>query len=341
LNSTMTTTTKIGSTTVPTVGLGLMNLAHVYGPAGSDEERLEFLDFAFKTGATHWDTADVYGDTEELIGKWFKKTGNRSKIFLATKFGFVFEPRAVNGEPEYVKAAFEKSLSKLGVDQVDLYYAHRADKTVPIEKTVGAMAELVKAGKVKYIGLSEVSAATLRRAHAVHPISAVQIEYNPFSLDIERKEIGLLDTCRELGIALIAYSPVGRGLLTGQIRSPADFDEKDWRKQVPRYSEANFPRILKVADTLKAIGEKYKATPTQVDLAWLAAQSTPGSPVIPIPGTRKTKYLKENHESIHITLSKEDIETIRKVADEADKAAIGDRYPEGMKDLLYVDTPPL
>jgi aryl-alcohol dehydrogenase-like predicted oxidoreductase len=334
-------TAKIGSTVIPAVGVGLMNLAHVYGPAGSDEERLELLDFAFKIGATHWDGADVYGDTEELVGKWLKKTGNRSKIFLTTKFGYVNDPRIINGEPEYVKTAFAQSLKKLGVDHIDLYYAHRIDKTVPIEKTVGAMAELVKEGKVKYIGLCEASAATIRRAHKVHPISAVQIEYNPFSLDIERKEIGVLETCRELGIAVVAYSPVGRGLLTGQIRSPADFEESDWRRQVPRYSEENFPRILKVADTLKAIGEKHNASPTQVGLAWLVAQGTPNSPVIPIPGTRKTKYLKENHEAANLKLTKEEIDTIRKVADEADRLAKGDRYPAGMKELLYVDTPPL
>ncbi|KAH8806688.1 Aldo/keto reductase [Flagelloscypha sp. PMI_526] len=337
----MATTAKIGTAEIPAIGLGLMNLSHTYGPAGTDEERLEFLEFAFQSGATHWDTADLYGDTEDLIGKWLAKTGNRSKIFLATKFGFVMEPRMINGEPEYVQAACAKSLSRLGVDQIDLFYAHRADKTVPIEKTVGAMAELVKEGKVKYIGLSEVSSSTLRRAHAVHPISAVQVEYNPFSIDIEREDIGLLQTCRELGIALVAYSPVGRGLLSGQINSPADFDEQDWRRLVPRYSEENFPRIMKVTETLKSIGEKHNASSTQVDLAWLVAQGTPGSPVIPIPGTRKTKYVKENQDSANIKLSKEEIEAIRKVAEEADKAAVGDRYPEGMKETLFVDTPPL
>ncbi|KAH8818690.1 NADP-dependent oxidoreductase domain-containing protein [Flagelloscypha sp. PMI_526] len=337
----MSTTAKIGFTDIPAIGLGLMNLSHTYGPAGTDEERLEFLDSAFQSGATHWDTADVYGDTEDLVGKWFAKTGNRSKIFLATKFGFVTEPRMINGEPEYVKAAFAQSLSRLGVDQIDLFYAHRADKTVPIEKTVGAMAELVKEGKVKYLGLSEVSSSTLRRAHAVHPISAVQVEYNPFSLDIEREEIGLLETCRELGIAIVAYSPVGRGLLSGQITSPDDFDENDWRKTVPRYSEDNFPRIMKVTETLKSIGVKHGVSATQVDLAWLVAQSIPGCPIIPIPGTRKIKYVKENHNSTDVNLSKEDIEAIRKVAEEADKAAVGDRFPEGLKETLFVDTPSL
>ncbi|KAJ6517191.1 Aldo/keto reductase [Mycena vitilis] len=284
-----------------------------------------------------WDTADVYRDSEELIGKWFQRTGKRDEIFLATKFGFtaVDGRHAINGTPEYARKAIGQSLKRLGVDCVDLYYLHRADPQVPIETTVKAMAEFVKEGKVKYLGLSEVSAATLRRAHAVHPIAAVQVEYSPFTLDVEDPKIALLQTCRELGVATVAYSPLGRGLLSGLIRSPEDLDPDDFRRKVERYNAANFPNILKITDGLAAIGKKHNATSSQVALAWLLAQ---GDDIIPIPGTKKIKYLDENLGAVKVKLSAEDAAAVRKLAVEAD-AQHGERYPPGLAELLFAETP--
>ncbi|KAF5351129.1 hypothetical protein D9756_008204 [Leucocoprinus leucothites] len=330
-------TRKIGNDNVAELGLGLLGLSTFYGEVQSDEERFKFLDAALEDGWTNWDSADAYGDSEDLVGKWFKRTGNRNKIFFATKFGIVWTPtgRRIDGNPEYVKSACAKSLKRLGIDQIDLYYLHRADPNVPIEKTVGAMAELVKEGKVRHLGLSEVSSATLRRAHAVHPIAAVQVEYAPFTLDIEDEKIALLKTCRELGVAVIAYSPLGRGLLTGRYKSPDDFEEGDVRKSMPRFSKENFPKVLAVADGLAEIGKNYNATASQVALAWVLAQ---GKDIIPIPGTKKIKYLKENLASIHIRLSDEDNAKIRKLAEGVD---FGERYPPQMMATLFTDTAPL
>jgi len=336
-------TRSLGGKTFNAIGYGGMGLSIAYGAVGTDEERLKVLDAVYESGCTFWDTADIYGDNEDLIGKWLKKSGKRNEIFLATKFGGGSGPptesgnarRMIRGDPEYVPEAFNKSLSRLGVDYIDLYYLHRADVTVPIEHTVAAMAELVKAGKVKHIGLSEISASTLRRAHAVHPISAIQVEYSPFTLDIEEETIGLLKTARELGVKIVAYSPLGRGLLTGRYKSPEDFEEGDFRKLVPRYSKENFPNILKIADGLKEIGKKYDATPGQVSLAWVLAQ---GEDVIPIPGTGKLQNLKENMDAGKVTLSPEDVKAVREVADKAN-AAHGDRYPEAYMSVMYADTP--
>jgi len=317
-----------------------MGLSIAYGPVGTDEERLKVLDAVYESGCTFWDTADVYGDNELLIGKWLKNTGKRNEIFLATKFGAGggnsgSATRMIRGDPEYVHEAINRSLSRLGVDYVDLYYLHRADRTVPIEHTVAAMAELVRAGKVKHIGLSEISASTLRRAHAVHPISAIEVEYSPFTLDIEDESIGLLKTARELGVKIVAYSPLGRGLLTGRYKSPDDFGEGDFRKLVPRYSKENFPKILELVDGLKEIGKKYDATAGQISLAWVLAQ---GEDVIPIPGTTKLQNLKENMDAGKIKLSPEDVQAVREVADKAN-AAQGDRYPEAYMKALFADTP--
>jgi len=316
-----------------------MGISAFYGKPLPDEERLKILDAVYENGCTMWDTADVYADSEELIGKWFKRTGKRNEIFLATKFGLRsgVPGRTVNGDPDYVHRAFESSLSRLGVDSVELYYLHRPDPKVPIEKTVGAMAELVKAGKLKYIGLSECSVSTLRRAHAVHPITALQVEYSPFTLDIEDEKVGLLKTARELGIAIVAYSPLGRGLITGQYKSPDDFEEGDFRRMVPRYSKENFPNILKLADGLKKIGERHNATAGQVALAWLLAQ---GPDVVPIPGTTKIDRLKENLGAVNVTLTPEELEEVRKVADSADHVN-GARYPPMLADVLFGDTPAL
>ncbi|CAK5274103.1 unnamed protein product [Mycena citricolor] len=279
---------KIGGVEVSAIGFGAMGIGGIYGPAPPDSERFATLDAAYAAGCTMWDTADIYFDSEDLIGQWFKRTGKRDEIFLASKFGFIgmSGDRVIDGSPEYVRTAVEKSLSRLGVDTIDLYYLHRADPTVPIEKTVGAMAELVKEGKVKHLGLSEVSANTLRRAHAVHPIAAVQVEYSPFTLDIEDPKIALLKTCRELGVTVVAYSPLGRGLLTGAYKSSADFPEGDFRLFIERYNEKNFPNILKIVDGLGKVGEKHQASSGQIALAWLLAQ---GEDIIPIPGTKKIK----------------------------------------------------
>ncbi|KAF7333588.1 Aldo/keto reductase [Mycena sanguinolenta] len=338
-------TRKIGGVDVSAVGFGAMGIGGAYGAAGDDEERFKVLDAAYASGCTMWDTADIYFDSEDLLGKWFERTGKRDEIFLATKFGFIaLEGKVIDGSPEYARKALDKSLSRLRVDCIDLYYLHRADPDVPIERTVGAMAEFVKEGKVKYLGLSEVSAATLRRAHAVHPIAAVQVEYSPFTLDIEDPKIALLETCRELGVATVAYAPLGRGFLSGTYvtdlftkRSPEDLDPQDFRRIVPRYNATNFPNILKITDGLADIGKKYDATSSQVALAWLLAQ---GSDIIPIPGTKKIKYLEENVAAVKVNLSSEDVAAIRKLAVEAD-AQQGDRYPPGLAQVLFVDTPPL
>ncbi|OBZ77722.1 Aldo-keto reductase yakc [NADP(+)] [Grifola frondosa] len=330
-------TRKIGNDNVTAIGYGAMGLSAYYGKPLPDEERLKVLDAVYESGCRNWDTADAYEDNEELIGKWFKKTGKRNEIFLATKFGLAHRTpdRVVNGDPDYVPKALEHSLSRLGVDSVDLYYLHRADSTVPIELTVGAMAELVKAGKVKYLGLSEVSAETLRRAHAVHPIAAVQVEYSAFTLDIEDEKIGLLKAARELGITVVAYSPLGRGLITGRfmtcLRETHAFISQG------TYSRENFPNILKLADGLKELGEKHGATAGQVALAWLLAQ---GDDIIPIPGTTNIRNLKENLGALSLKLSPEEVQEVRVIADKAD-AAQGDRYPADFLVTLYADTPAL
>ncbi|TFK39319.1 Aldo/keto reductase [Crucibulum laeve] len=339
--SSTTITRSIGNANFPGIGIGLMSLSGMYTSSGTpaDEERLAFLDAAVERGCTFFDSADAYGDSEDLLGRWFKHSGKRDSIFLATKFGFTSDPnRFINGDPAYVKEAVEKSLKRLGVDAIDLYYLHRADSTVPIELTVGAMAELVKEGKVKHIGLSEISSATLRRAHAVHPIAAVQVEYSPFTLDIEDEKVGLLKTCRELGVKVVAYAPLGRGLLTGQVRSPDDMDAKDWRRQIPRYSKENFPNIMKITDGLQAIADRHNATSSQVAIAWVLAQ---GDDIITIPGTNKIKYLDENMKAASIKLSAEELAEVRKIAETADASAAGDRYPPGLSQTLFADTPAL
>ncbi|KAI6019787.1 NADP-dependent oxidoreductase domain-containing protein [Pisolithus orientalis] len=331
-------TRNIGDTDVSAIGFGAMGLSAFYGPTEPDEERFKVLDAALDYGCTLWDTANAYGDSEELIGKWFTRTGKRDRIFLATKFGFdISKPSGINGSPEHAEACLEASLSRLCVETIDLYYLHRPDPEVPIEVTVGAMAKSVKAGKVKYLGLCECSANTLRRAHAVHPIAALQVEYSPFTLDIEDPKIGLLQTARELGITIVAYSPVGRGLLTGQYKSPDDFAEDDYRRHIPRYSKENFPNILKLADKLKELGQHHNATAAQVALAWDLAQ---GNDIIPIPGTKRIKYLKENLDSVHVHLLAEEIQEIRTFVEKAN-LTVGDRHPPtGMK-TLYADTPEL
>ncbi|EGR45487.1 uncharacterized protein TRIREDRAFT_68336 [Trichoderma reesei QM6a] len=324
---------------VPALGFGAMGLSVSYGPAGSDEERFKVLDRAYELGSTFWDSADVYGDNEDLIGKWFKRTGKRDGIFLATKCGGYLDSSggfSVRSDPEYVRQACEKSLQRLGVSHIDLFYLHRLDRKTPIELTIKALAELKEQGKIRHLGLSEVSAATLRRAHAVHPITAIQVEYSPFSVDIEKPEIGLLKTARELGVAIVAYSPLGRGMLTGQIKSPDDFAEDDFRRTLPRFSKENFGKNLALADKIGSIAASKGVTPGQLTLAWLLAQ---GDDIFPIPGTKKIKYLEENLGAVNVTLTKKEEEEIRKAIDETE--VTGGRYSDAMAGQLFADTPEL
>jgi len=333
-------TRKIGEAEFPAMGFGAMAIGGwVYGVAGSDEERFKILDRIFELGFRHWDTASVYGDSEELLGKWFERTGNRDKIFLATKFGFAPDLSTLRGDPEFVKSECAKSLERLKTNYIDLYYQHRPDKNVPIEITVGAMVDLIKEGKVKYLGLSEASPSTIRRAHAVHPIGAIQIEYSPFELTLE-KPGGILHTARELGISTVAYSPTGRGLASGKYKTAADYN--DWRSEIPKFTGENWQRILEVINSLKEIADAHNATPAQVCLAWLLAQ---GDDIILIPGSKQIKYCEENWEGGNIRLSDAEVKRIRVLADAA--SAHDDeygRYPPAFKafeELLNVDTPPL
>jgi len=314
-----------------------MGLSAFYGKPLPDEERFKVLDALYEQGCTNWDSANIYGDNEDLIGKWFKRTGKRSEIFLATKFGLTFKPeRFVNGSPEYVRESVEKSLKRLGIDQIDLYYFHRPDVTVPIEVTIRAMAELVKEGKVKYLGLSECSAQTLRRAHAIHPIAALQVEYSPFTLDIEDDEnLKILSTAKELGVAIIAYGPLGRGLLTGRYTGPEDFEAGDVRKTLPRFSKENFPNILALAQRFKEIGEAHNATSGQIALAWLLAQD---ESIIPIPGTTRISALTENLGALNIKLSSDELRSLREAAEKTNKAHIGSRSQYA--GVAYMSTPP-
>ncbi|CAF3984662.1 unnamed protein product [Adineta steineri] len=323
---------------VSALGYGSMTLS--LGNRASDEERFKVFDRSIELGCTFFDTANIYGDSEELLGKYFKTyPEQRKKVFIATKFGEVISPDwktfSVRGDAEYVHQASERSLKRLDLDYIDLYYVHRIDKTVPIEETVGAMKKLVDAGKVKYLGLSECSSDTLRRAYAVHPIACVQIEYSPFFLDIERDEIGLLKTCRELGVALVCYSPLGKGFLTGRYKSPDDFGERDMRPLMPRFSKENFPKNLELVDQLTALAKQKGCTSGQLVLAWILAQ---GDDFIPIPGTANIKNLEENIAAAQIKLSKEEVQEIRDACEKADIK--GERYPPQFSHHLFGDSAP-
>ncbi|KAF2646389.1 Aldo/keto reductase [Massarina eburnea CBS 473.64] len=324
---------------VPALGFGAMGLSFSYGKVDENEARLAVLDRALELGTTFWDTSDVYLDNEDLLRLWFERTGKRDQIFLATKFGVTKDAEGnfcIRSDPEYVIQACETSLKRLGVDYIDLYYAHRVDMKTPIEKTVAAMAELKKKGKIGAIGLSEVSAATIRRAHATHPINAVQLEYSPFSLDIESPSIDILRTCRELGISVVAYSPLGRGFLTGQIKSPDDFEEGDFRKNAPKYSKENFPKNLRLVEKLQEFAASKGCSSGQLTLAWLLAQ---GDDIIPIPGTKKIKYLEENVGAIDVKLTPEEVRQIREEIEKVE--VIGDRYSSKLQPFSFADTPEL
>jgi aryl-alcohol dehydrogenase-like predicted oxidoreductase len=297
-----------------------MGMSEFYG-SRDDDESIATIHRALELGVTLLDTADVYGPhlNEELVGRAI--ADRRDQVVLATKFGIVRDPddpkaRGVSGKPSYVRDACEASLRRLGVDHVDLYYQHRVDPETPIEETVGAMAELVAEGKVRYVGLSEAGAETIRRAHAVHPISAVQSEYSLWSRDIEDEVIPAL---RELDIALVAYSPLGRGFLSGAIRSLDDLEDTDFRRHSPRFQGENFQRNIDLVDAIQAMAEEKHCTPSQLALAWVLAQ---GDDVVPIPGTKRRSYLEENVAALDVSLADDDLARI----DSMLPSAAGDRY---------------
>ncbi|ROM90574.1 aldo/keto reductase [Pseudomonas brassicacearum] len=317
---------------VSAIGLGCMGMTDFYTTGGDTREALATLHRAMDLGINLLDTADMYGPhtNEELIGKAI--AGKRDQVFLASKFGIVRDPanptaRGVDGRPEYVRAAIDGTLKRLGVDTLDLYYQHRVDPDVAIEETVGAMAELVQAGKVRYLGLSEASAITLERAHKVHPISALQSEYSLWSRDQEHNDC--LATCQRLGIAFVPYSPLGRGFLTGALKSPDDFAADDYRRFSPRFQGENFNRNLQLVRQVQTLAAEKGVTAGQLALAWVLAQ---GDYLIPIPGTKQRKYLEENVAALDVVLSPQDLSALEAIF--PDDAVLGARYPQAVMQML-------
>jgi aryl-alcohol dehydrogenase-like predicted oxidoreductase len=299
-----------------------------YGPDRDEQESIATIHRALELGLNFLDTADIYGfgENEKLVGRALR--GRRDAVTLATKFGMAFDAEGrhlgLNGRPEYVRKACEASLKRLAVETIDLYYQHRVDPNVPIEETVGALARLVEEGKVRFLGLSEASPATIRRAQAIHPIAALQTEYSLWTRDPEEE---ILPTCRVLGITFVAYSPVGRGFLTGKIRSIDDLAPDDWRRTNPRFQGDNFQRNLELVERIQELASKKGCTPAQLALAWVFAQ---GEDIIPIPGMRRRTHLEENVKAVDIKLSPEELASIAKLAPKG--AAAGERYAvEGMK----------
>lgn len=317
---------------VSSIGLGCMGMSDFYG-SHDDEKSFNTLSQAIESGVKFWDTSDIYGPktNEELLGRYFKQhSGQRNNIVLATKFGIMRDSQGefmgINGSPEYVRQACEASLVRLGVEHIDLYYQHRMDPNVPIEETVGAMGDLVKEGKIKYLGLSEAGVNTLQRASAEHPISVLQSEYSLWSRHLENE---ILPSCKKLGIGLVPYSPLGRGFLTGAIKSRDDLEAGDWRLNNPRFSEENFHHNLALVEKINQLASAKQCTPAQLALAWILHQS---EDYVPIPGTRSPKRLIENAGAASLTLSKAELEQINQQL--SSETILGSRYPEAMMSAL-------
>ncbi len=315
-------TRKLGGLEVGAQGLGCMGMSQAYGVRDNDEESIATIHRALDLGVTLLDTANVYADgvNEELVGRAI--AGRRDEVVLATKFGIVWTDGAMGarGDAAYVKQSCDESLRRLGVDHIDLYYQHRVDPDTPIEETWGALASLVEAGKIRYAGISEASAATIRAAHAVHPVTALQSEWSLWTRGIEGE---ILDTCRELGVGVVPFSPLGRGFLTGAVTSMADLPEDDMRRGLPRFAEGNFERNMAIVDALRKLAEEKGVTAGQLALAWVQSH---GEDVVPIPGTKRRKYLEENVAAAALELTAADLAAIEAAAPAA--AIAGERYPE-------------